>query len=246
MPKIVVYLRTLDRRAGRVGIGARGPALGMPDRGRSASPAVASTFQDDVVGGLPLDRRPVLVDADRVVGTGRHPAGGETGSLEQRRSVRDRDRSWRSSGPARRVASAAGEGTESDDPAGVECGRLVDSFRRVRAARHPSRTGRGPRGEGGPGRAAGRHSLRGPDRPGPPGPVPEERAAMRSGRRPGRLEALGSIRRWKGKGTSLRAIAKRLDGLGVPTKSGGRLEKISTIRDLLRRTSDASVVQTRA
>jgi DNA invertase Pin-like site-specific DNA recombinase len=55
---------------------------------------------------------------------------------------------------------------------------------------------------------------------------------------PAEVEALGSIRRWKSEGASLRAISRRLDEMGVPTK-GGRPWSHTTVRDLLRRSSDA-------
>jgi DNA invertase Pin-like site-specific DNA recombinase len=55
---------------------------------------------------------------------------------------------------------------------------------------------------------------------------------------PAEVEALRSIHRWKAEGASLRAIARQLDKAGVPTK-GGRPWSHTTVRDLLRRTSDA-------
>lgn len=238
MPKIVVYLRVSTDEQAESGLGleaqlsacrAAADRLGLP---------IASTFQDDVSGGLPLDRRPVLVDAIAALGPGdvllvakrdRLSRGDQfvTGSIElavQRAGAR--------------VVSAAGEGTETDDPASILMRRLVDSFAEyerlvIRARTRAALQAKRARGER-------RGAIPYGSRIDPAHPARSRKSGLPCGLTADQaeLDALGSIRRWRAEGISLRKIAGRLDEAGVPTKSG-RPWSHSTVRDLLRRTSNA-------
>ena len=232
MPKIVLYLRVSTDEQAESGLGleaqlaaCRGAAdrLGLP---------IASTLQDDASAGLPLDRRPVLVDAIAALGPGdvllvakrdrlSRGDGFATGMIEAavRRTVA-------------RVVSAAGEGTDDDSPGNILFRRIVDAFAEYERLIIKARTKAALAAK----RARGERT----------GQVPYGRRLAGDGRtlEPDAAEAaaVGLVRELKAAGMSLRGIARELDRRGVPTKSG-RPWRHTTIRDLLERPTDEPAAQ---
>jgi DNA invertase Pin-like site-specific DNA recombinase len=117
MPRAIIYLRVSTDEQAESGLGLEAQLSACRAAADRQGLAIASIFQDDVSGGLPLDRRPVLVDAIATLEPGdilliakrdRLSRGDQfvTGTIElaiQRAGAR--------------ILSASGEGTESDDPA---------------------------------------------------------------------------------------------------------------------------------
>jgi site-specific DNA recombinase len=229
MGTAVIYLRvsTDDQAASGLGLEAQLAACrAAADRLGLEAPAGARYADEGVSGAAPLERRPGLLAA---VGDLRK---GEV-LLVARRDRLGRDPiavAAIEAAVARRgarVVSAAGEGTDGDDPSQVLMRRLIDAFAeyerliikaRTRSAlaakaRRGERTGQVPYGK----RLAADGVALVDD--------PAERLLVAEAR---------ALRRG---GMGARAIARRFDGLGHPTKNGGRWSH-STIRRLLQRGDD--------
>lgn len=193
---------------------------------------LAEVFQDEgVSGAVPLHKRAGLMDAVTEVGRGEVLV------------VAKRDRLSRdvmiSAGVERllgkrkaRVVSAAGEGTESDDPAAVLMRRMVDSFAEYERLLISART-----------RAALRAKKKRGQRVGavPFGFRVVAGVRSKSGR-DARLESvpeqaavLVKVKRWREGGLSMRAIAGRLTDEKVPTAKGGSRWSHATVQRLLQR-----------
>jgi DNA invertase Pin-like site-specific DNA recombinase len=184
---------------------------------------VVGPFVDDGVGGATgLDRRPALLEAvaqlepgDVLLVAKRDRLGREPMVIAMIEAAVARKKC--------RIISAAGEGTESDDPSAVLMRRMVDAFAeyerliikaRTRAAlsakrRRGERTGQVPFGSS---LAADGKTL-----------VPAE----------GELRALEDMRRWRAAGCTLRAIADRLTALGIRPKNGAGRWCHASVRHLL-------------
>lgn len=131
-----------------------------------------------------------------------------------------------------RVVSAAGEGTDSDDPASVLMRRIVDAFAEYERLLIKART----RAALGARRRRGRRT----------GTVPFGDELVDDGERtradlPGRLvpnhherAAIAWMVRARAQGLSLRAICRHLDAQGPPPRGGGKWRP-STVSDLIRR-----------
>lgn len=234
MPRAIIYLRVSTDEQAESGLGLEAQLSACRAAADRLGLAIASTFQDDASGGLPLERRPGLVDAIAALGPGdslivakrdRLSRGDQfvTGSIElaiQRAGAR--------------VLSASGEGTEADDPASILMRRLVDSFAHyerlvIKARTRAAMAAKKSRGER-------RGSIPYGSRVDPAHPARSRKSGLPCGLvpDPAELAALESIHRWRAEGLSLRAIARRLDGSGVPTKSG-RPWRHTTVASLLGR-----------
>ena len=187
---------------------------------------------DGVSGAAPLDRRPGLLDALAVLGKGdillvakRDRLGRDPIVVAMIEAAVQRQ--------GGRVVSAAGEGTEGDDPTSVLMRRIIDAFAeyerliikaRTRAAlaakkRRGQRTGGVPLGSD----------------------LVDDGARSKAGHpialaaNPGEQETVAMIRLYREEGRSLRAIADELTAKGVPTKAGLARWDHSTVRKILAR-----------
>jgi DNA invertase Pin-like site-specific DNA recombinase len=186
---------------------------------------LAGPFADEAVSGAaPLDRRPAMIDALAELGPG------------DVLLVAKRDRLGRDpiavamieAAVARkggRVVSAAGEGTDGDDPTSILMRRMVDAFAEYERLVIKART-----------RAALQAKRRRGERT---GGIPFGHDLAEDGialvENPRELEALVVIRRLKAEGLSLRGIAAELDRLGIPPKQGGPAWKHTAVKKLLQR-----------
>lgn len=188
---------------------------------------------DGVSGAAPLDKRPGLLDA-----LARLDKGDVLLVAKRDRLGRDPIVVAMIEGAVKRqgcrIVSAAGEGTEGDDPTSILMRRIIDAFAeyerliikaRTRAAlaakkRRGQRTGGVPLGfdladDGARSKAGLPIAL-----------VPNA----------GESATVSIIREFRAGGMSLRAIACELDRLGIPTKEGRTGWHQSTIRKILSRT----------
>jgi DNA invertase Pin-like site-specific DNA recombinase len=201
---------------------------------RLGIPLAGPCVDDGVSGAAPLDRRPGLLDALAAL---------EKGDILL---VAKRDRLGRDpivvamieaavKRQGCRVVSAAGEGTEGDDPTSVLMRRIIDAFAeyerliikaRTRAAlaakkRRGQRTGGVPLGfdlaDDGLRSKAG-HPI----------------ALVANA---GEQSTVALIKVYRAGGMSLRAIAAELDRLGIPTKGGGTGWHHSSVDGILARTA---------
>lgn len=190
---------------------------------------------DDGVGGAsPIDKRPGLLDALAML---------EKGDVLL---VAKRDRLGRDpivvamieaavKRQGCRVVSAAGEGTEGDDPTSVLMRRIIDAFAEYERLIIKART-----------RAALAAKKRRGQRTGgvPLGfDLADDGARSKAGlpialvANDGEQATVALIKVYRAEGKSLRAIADELTGLGIPTKDGlGRWDH-STVRKILARTA---------
>lgn len=179
---------------------------------------ILGPFVDDGVGGAePLDRRPALLDAVARLGPGdvllvakRDRLGRDPIAVAMIEAAVIRKKA--------RIVSAAGEGTESDDPSAILMRRMVDAFAeyerliikaRTRAAlsakqRRGERTGGVPYGL----------------RLDPLGRRNDKGRLVELVKDPAEFRALARIEAWDRDGWSLRRIAAELDRSGIPTKNG--------------------------
>ena len=217
----------LDRRTGRVRPRPRGPARRLPGPGRTQwigrSP---SSCEDALSGGLPLAKRTTLLDALAALARGDVLLVAKRDRLSRGDMMTTAMIEAAVKRAGARIVSAAGEGTESDDPASVLMRRIVDAFgeyerllikARTRAALKAKKA-RGERyGQVPYGRPPGRRRH-------PPRARPGRGRRRRPHPRPARRQADPPA------GHRRRARARR----GIPTKSG-RPWKHSTVHDVLRR-----------
>jgi DNA invertase Pin-like site-specific DNA recombinase len=229
MPTAVIYTRCSSDEQAASGLGIEAQVEAARRWAAQHGYEAAGPFVDDGVGGATgLDRRPQLLEAI---------AGLSKGDVLL---VAKRDRLGRDplivamieSAVARkgcRIISAAGEGTEGDDPSNVLMRRMIDAFAeyerliikaRTRAALGAKRR----RGE--------RYS-----------PTPfgydlagDERTLVRN---EGEHEVIAWVLGWRAEGRPLRWIAGELDRLGIRPKTGGERWSHTSIVRILERTTAA-------
>ena len=241
MPRAIVYLRVSTDEQAESGLGLEAQLSACRAGADRLGLEIASIHEDDVSGGLPLDRRPVLVEAIAALETGDALLVAKRDRLSRGDMLATGTIELAVQRAGGRIVSAAREGTESDDPSHILMRRLVDAFAEyerliIKARTRAALAAKKARGER---RGSVPYGARvDPDSP--------ERSKSglpcRLRPDPAELRALGSIRRWKAEGASLRAIARRLDEAGVPTK-GGRPWAHTPVKDLLERATDEEVQQ---
>jgi DNA invertase Pin-like site-specific DNA recombinase len=233
MIRVVIYVRVSTDEQVSSGLGLESQLAACRAFAVRNGWTVVIVFEDGMSGGLKLEKRTVLLDAIAALKRGdvllvakRDRLGrGDTLSTAMIEAAVKRR--------GARIASAAGEGTESDDPAGVLMRRLIDAFAeyerliigaRTRSAlaakrRRKERTGQVPYGRRltGDGPRAKKSGL-------PTGleDVPAEE------------EALDLVNRLRGEKKTLRAIAAEMNARAIPTKSG-RPWHYGTIRRIVGR-----------
>jgi site-specific DNA recombinase len=225
--RMVAYLRVSTDEQSQSGAGLKAQTDACQACADRAGVPLIGPFADEGVSGASgLDKRPALIEAlgllepgDVLLVAKRDRLGRDPIAVAMIEAAVERKGS--------RVVSAAGEGTDGDDPTSILMRRMVDAFAeyerlvikaRTRAAlqakrRRGERTGGVPFG----------HDLA------EDGVALVENAAE--------LEALETIRRLRAAGLSLRAIAAELDRLGIPPKQGGPAWKHTAVQKLLNRPS---------
>lgn len=136
-----------------------------------------------------------------------------------------------------RVVSAAGEGTDDDDPTSVLMRRMLDAFAEFEGLSAALRT-----------KTVLRHKKRNKQRTGgiPYGYVLVEKTEVvsKSGRpaqlteEPAQQRVLVKVRRWRKDGATMRAIANRLTSEGIPTSTGKGRWSHSSVQRILERTKN--------
>ena len=188
---------------------------------------VVAVFEDAMSGGLPLHKRTVLMDALSSLGKGDVLLVAKRDRLSRGDMMATAmiEAAVKRSGA--RIVSAAGEGTESDDPASILMRRIIDAFGEYERLLIKART-----------RAALRVKKARGERY---GAIPYGHRLAGDGIRlepdQAEAEAVALIVELRAAKRSLRLIASELDRRGIPTK-GGRPWKHSTVHDVLRRVAD--------
>lgn len=233
MIRVVIYIRVSTEEQADSGLGLEAQLSACRAYAARMGWEIVIILEDDTSAGLRLDRRPVLLEALAALTRGsvllvakrdRLSRGDMMTTAMIEAAVKRR---------GARVVSAAGEGTEADDPANVLMRRLIDAFSeyerliiggRTRAAlgakrARGERTGAVPYG----------HRLTGE------GPR-AKRSGLPTGMEPvpGEAEALDLVVQLRGTGGTLRGIAGEMNRRGVPTKSG-RPWHFGTVRRILQR-----------
>ena len=233
MPRAVIYTRVSTQEQAESGAGLRAQEDAARRHAERAGLEVLGPFADEGVSGVtPLDRRPALIEALA------HFAPGDV-LLVSKRDRLGRDPivvAMIEAAIAKRggrIASAAGEGTDGDDPSAILMRRIIDAFAeherlilkaRTRAAllakkQRGQRTGSIPYGfdlaDDGARSATGQPLALVPN--------PAEQATIR---------LIGDLHR---DGWPLRRIAAELDRRGIPTKRGGRSWSTGSLARILER-----------
>lgn len=232
--RAVAYLRVSsdDQAASGLGMEAQEHSCSQC-AGRESLPVVGPFRDDGVSGAAPLDKRPGLLAAvaalepgDVLVVAKRDRLGRDPIAVAMIESAVARKKC--------RIVSAAGEGTDNDDPSSVLMRRMVDAFAEYERLLIKSRT-----------KSALDAKRRRGDRC---GQIAFGTTVVDDGRRskkgnlpvaltpePAEVAALATIRELADAGLSLRRIAARLDGMGVRPKNGGPKWSHQSIRLILNR-----------
>lgn len=223
-PKVVVYLRVSTDEQAASGLGLEAQQASCLAWAEREGKAVASVHQDDVSGAAPLDKRPGLAAAlldlepgDVLLIAKRDRLGRDPILVAMIEAACARKRC--------RVVSAAGEGTDGDDPSSILMRRLVDAFAEYERLVIKSRT-----------KAALDAKRRRGERT---GQVPIGRRLLADGTTlevdPEEVALLEEVHQLHGLGRSLREIARILTGRGARPKNGGTTWSHSTIAEILSR-----------
>ena len=235
--RVVAYLRVSTDEQAESGAGLRAQEDACRAYAGRTGSALLGPFSDEgVSGAAPLDKRPGLIEALGQVGKG-------DALLVAKRDRLGRDPfviAMIESGVARqggRVVSAAGQGTDDDEPESILMRRIVDAFgeferliikARTRSAlaakkRRGQRTGSVPLGFDLV--DDGRRSKK--DRPVALVPNEAEEATM------------ALVLRLRSEGLSLRGIAAELDRREIAPKKGASRWSHTTVTKILRRVADS-------
>jgi DNA invertase Pin-like site-specific DNA recombinase len=233
MSRVVIYLRVSTDEQAESGLGLEAQLAACRAVADRLGADIAAIHQDELTGATPLDRRPGLMDAIAAVGRGdlllvakrdRLARGDAMLTAMIEAAVRRR---------GARILSAAGEGTDDDDPASILMRRMIDAFAeyerliiaaRTRAALR-AKSARGERAGQVPyGRRLSGNGPRSRKRDLPTGLEPD----------PAEVATIALMLELRAAGRSLRAIARELDRRGHRTKLGAPWRQ-STVHDVLRR-----------
>jgi site-specific DNA recombinase len=223
----VIYARVSSEEQATSGLGIEAQ-LDAARRwaGAQALDVVGPFVDEGVSGSVGLDKRPALLEAIAALTPGgvllvakRDRLGrGDPLLIAMIEAAVKRKRC--------RIVSAAGEGTEGEDPSNILMRRLVDAFGEYERLIIGARTKAALRAK----RARGERY----------GPTPFGSDLADDGRtlvdNPGELLALGQVRAWHAEGRPLRSIAAELDALGIRPKAGGATWSHSSVQRLLQRT----------
>lgn len=238
MPKVIAYYRVSGEEQAESGLGLEAQERTCKEWCVRNGYSVDESWRDEgLSGSLKLEDRPGLLAAIAAIGRG------------DVLLVAKRDRLFRAdpvvtamieSAVIRqggRVMSAAGEGTGDDSPTSILFRRMIDAFGEYERLIIAARTRAALREK----KARGERSGAVPygKRIDPTSPARSRKSGSPAGlvEDATELMAICFIRRWRDEGLSFRAIARRLDDEGIPTKGvrGGRSWRASTVHSLLRR-----------
>jgi DNA invertase Pin-like site-specific DNA recombinase len=233
MVRAIVYLRVSTDEQAESGLGLEAQLAACRSFAARMGWEIVLILEDTMSGGLKLEKRTVLLDAIAALKRGdvlltakrdRLSRGDMMTTAMIEASVERRKA---------RIVSAAGEGTEADDPANVLMRRMIDAFAEYERLIIKSRTraalaAKKARGER-TGQVGYGHRLTGD------GP-PAKRSGLPTGLEPvpTEAEALDLVNELRGDGATLRAIAATLNERGIPTKSG-RPWHFGTVRRIVGR-----------
>lgn len=230
--RAVVYARVSTDEQAESGLGVEAQVNACLAWCRKEGMEMAGPFIDDGVNSVtPLDERPALVAAIASVATGdvllvakRDRLGREPMVIAVIEAAAKRKSS--------RVVSAAGEGTESDEPSMVMMRRVVDAFAEYERLMIKARTTAALRAKTGRGERAGSIPYGfDPDLDGPRHKT--SGLPMKLKANPVEMERRRMILTLAGMGESARKIANRLNADGVPTKTSKGPWRHNTVARIL-------------
>jgi DNA invertase Pin-like site-specific DNA recombinase len=224
MTKAAIYLRVSTEEQAESMNGLNAQEDTARAHASRAGWEVIDVFTDGAVsGGVGLEQRPALLDAISALGRG------------DVLLVAKRDRIGRLEPLAMamieaavkrrgaRIISAAGEGTESDDPASILMRRMVDAFaeyeKLIIGARTKAALGAKRRRSEKTGGPVPYGFERGPDKPGPDGSTIKTLVPCQA-----EQEVISLVRELRAAGLTLEAIAGELNGRGVQRREGAKWE----------------------
>jgi DNA invertase Pin-like site-specific DNA recombinase len=226
MPRAVIYRRVSTDEQAESGLGLEAQLAACQATAARMAWEIVTIPEDSMSGGLPLEKRTILLDALAELDRGDVLLVAKRDRLSRGDIMTTAMIEAAVKRAGARIVSAAGEGTESDDPASVLMRRIIDAFGEYERLLIKART-----------RAALKAKKARGERY---GQVPYGRRLADDGIRlePDQAEAetvelIVALRAAK---MPLRAIASELDRRAVPTKSG-RPWKHSTVHDVLKRVS---------
>lgn len=222
--RVVIYLRVSTDEQAESGLGLEAQLAACQALAARMGWEIVIVLEDSMSGGLPLEKRTILLDAlaSLVKGDILLVAKRDRLSRGDMMTTAMIEAAVKRSGA--RIVSAAGEGTESDDPASVLMRRIIDAFGEYERLLIKSRTRAALKAKKARGERYGQvpygHRLAGD--------------GIRLESDPAETAAVALIVALRASRRSLRAIASELDRQGFATKSG-RPWKHSTVSDVLRR-----------
>jgi DNA invertase Pin-like site-specific DNA recombinase len=222
--RAVIYLRVSTDEQAESGLGLEAQLAACKAMAARMGWEVVVILEDAMSGGLPLEKRTILMDALAELGKGDVLLVAKRDRLSRGDMMTTAMIEAAVQRAGARVVSAAGEGTESDDPASVLMRRIIDAFGEYERLLIKART-----------RAALKAKKARGERY---GQVPYGHRLAGDGTRlepdPAEAAAVALILELRATRMTLRAIAGELDRRAVPTKSG-RPWRHSTVHDVLRR-----------
>jgi site-specific DNA recombinase len=222
--RCIIYLRVSTDEQQESGLGLEAQLASCRAFAERNGWEIALTVEDAQSGGLVLEKRTVLLDTLSALGKGHVLLVAKRDRLGRGDIMTTAmiEASVKRSGA--RIVSAAGEGTESDEPTDVLMRRIIDAFGEYERLLIKART-----------RAALKAKKARGERY---GQIPYGRRLAGDGIRleldQVEAETVRLIVKLRGARTSLRKIAAELDRRKIATKSG-RPWKHSTVHDVLRR-----------
>jgi DNA invertase Pin-like site-specific DNA recombinase len=233
MVRVIVYLRVSTDEQAESGLGLEAQIAACRSFAARMGWEIVLIVEDSMSGGLKLEKRTILLDAIAALAKGDVLLVAKRDRLSRGDIMTTAMIEAAVGRRKARIVSAAGEGTEADDPANVLMRRMIDAFAeyerliikaRTRAAlaakrARGERTGQVPYGR--------RLTGDGP---------PAKRSGLPTGLEsvPTEAEALDLVNELRGDGATLRAIAAELNRREIPTKSG-RAWHFGTIRRIVGR-----------
>jgi site-specific DNA recombinase len=222
--RVVIYLRVSTDEQQESGLGLEAQLAACKAIAQRNGWEIAIVLEDSMSGGLPLAKRTVLLDALTALTRGGILLVAKRDRLSRGDMMTTAMIEAAVKRAGARIVSAAGEGTESDDPASVLMRRIVDAFGEyerllIKARTRAALLAKKARGE--------RY-----------GQVPYGHRLAGDGVRlvpdPAEAATVALIIELRAAQMPLRAIAGELDRRAVPTKSG-RPWRHSTVHDVLKR-----------
>jgi DNA invertase Pin-like site-specific DNA recombinase len=188
---------------------------------------VGGEFTDEGVSGATgLDKRPALLEAitamrkgDMLLVAKRDRLGRDPIAVAMIEAAVKRK--------GGRVVSAAGEGTESDDPTAILMRRIVDAFSEYERLIIKARTKAGMQAKRRRGERVGQL----------PYGADVGADGVRLVENEGELAAVAVVYELRGRGLSLQAVAEKLNEMGIPTKKEGARWHTTQVFRLLKRTA---------